>query len=124
MLNAYDCSTILTFKMVKDYENFKKTEFTKKELTDYFKKVTKISEEVGKKNKSNKNKVALEVKKNLEDFCEIDKKVVKFLGREINSETRKKATMYVQGMNLILQGCCNLVYSKELEAQQENANSI
>lgn len=119
MLNAFDCTAVLAYKIMKDYDVFKKTKFTKEELTDYFKKVIKYAKEVGFDYQFITGDQMVEICDRLEGFCKINNGIIILDEENLKHKARKHASMYVQGMNFILQGCCIRIYASEVKKNQD-----
>lgn len=118
MLTGYDYTSILAYKMMKDYDLLKKSEFTKKYLSAFYNKVIEIVKDFGITNNIITDEHILEICDRLRDFCTIENGVITMN----NKKGRKYASMYVQGMDYMLLYCCANVLGNELVEKDMQLN--
>lgn len=123
MLNDYDCVAVLAYKIIKDNDIFKKIDFTKDELTDYFSKVVnKYDEEFDYKTITDKH--IFEIRDSLEGFCKFENELIILNEQNLKQKARRRASMYVQGLSFPLLCSCIETYAEELKLKKDNSNSL
>ena len=124
MLTSFDFTAVIVYKILRENTLYDKIDFNKEELEQYFINVLNMAQEVGCDWDKITYDTILEIKSKLSKICNIQDDGIKIDSDQFKPKGKRKADMYIQGMDYALLWCCSKTFKQEILNKQNSKETI